>query len=143
MSNLIDDQDQFEDLFGADDDVFFHSMDENSQLLESSASTLNVSICSQDSFMELKEDEDARRKSEEEKAKDIAAQRQLLAVEELLESERNYLRLLQLSSGTIRENLLKLQVEKASAVVWSSHDEKHETKPILGLFKYSYLMFGR
>lgn len=121
MSNLIDDQDQFEDLFGADDDVFFHSMDENSQLLESSASTLNVSICSQDSFMELKEDEDARRKSEEEKAKDIAAQRQLLAVEELLESERNYLRLLQLSSGTIRENLLKLQPPPANLDTMFQH----------------------
>ncbi|KAF7658014.1 hypothetical protein LDENG_00019120 [Lucifuga dentata] len=56
------------------------------------------------------EAEEARKKSEEETAaKERAAQRQLMAVEELVQSERNYLRLLQVSTVTIRSNLQKLQ----------------------------------
>ncbi|KAM3866954.1 rho guanine nucleotide exchange factor 37 [Diretmus argenteus] len=59
----------------------------------------------------LEEVEEARRRSEEEEvaAKERAAQRQLMAIEELVQTERNYLRLLQISTVTIRSNLQKLQ----------------------------------
>ncbi|KAE8286313.1 Rho guanine nucleotide exchange factor 37 [Larimichthys crocea] len=52
-----------------------------------------------------------QKKSEEEEAaaKERAAQRQLMAIEELVQSERNYLRLLQVSTVTIRSSLQKLQ----------------------------------
>lgn len=110
MPELLVTQDEFDDLFGPEeDDVFFEGSDESSDLLDC-ASTLNMSICSQDSFIELKQESDeAQAKSEEEKSQEIRAQRQRLAAEELLESERNYLRMLQLSAGAIRENLSKLQ----------------------------------
>lgn len=60
----------------------------------------------------VEEVEEARKKSEEEEAaaKERAAHRQLLAIEELVQSERNYLRMLQVSTVTIRSNLQKLQV---------------------------------
>lgn len=57
--------------------------------------------------------EDASEKAEEAAAKERAereAQRQLLATEELVYTERNYLRLLQVCTCTIRSNLQKLQV---------------------------------
>ncbi|XP_068181293.1 rho guanine nucleotide exchange factor 37 isoform X2 [Antennarius striatus] len=57
----------------------------------------------------LQEDEVRRRTEEEAAARERRSQRQLLAVEELVQSERNYLRLLQVSSVTIRSNLHKLQ----------------------------------
>ena len=54
----------------------------------------------------------AKKRSEEEEAlaKERAAQRQLLSIEELVYTERNFLRMLQLSTVTIRNNLGKLQV---------------------------------
>uniref|UniRef100_A0A3B4X8J2 Rho guanine nucleotide exchange factor 37 n=1 Tax=Seriola lalandi dorsalis TaxID=1841481 RepID=A0A3B4X8J2_SERLL len=57
------------------------------------------------------EAEEAKKKSEEDEAaaKEREAQRQLLSIEELVQSERNYLRLLQVSTVTIRSNLQKLQ----------------------------------
>lgn len=87
---------------------------------ESSASTVNSKLCPQDSFSEevvAQEAEEAKRKSEEEEAaaKERAAQRQALAVEELVQSERNYLRHLQVTTGTIRSNLQKLQVRRTKA----------------------------
>ncbi|KAM4621485.1 rho guanine nucleotide exchange factor 37 [Polymixia lowei] len=53
----------------------------------------------------------AKKRSEEEEAaaKERAAQRQKLAIEEMVQTERNYLRLLQVSTVTIRTNLQKLQ----------------------------------
>lgn len=54
--------------------------------------------------------EDKKKLEEEAAARERAAQRQHLAVEELVQSERNYLRLLQLTTVTIRSNLQKLQV---------------------------------
>uniref|UniRef100_A0A672ZN68 Rho guanine nucleotide exchange factor (GEF) 37 n=1 Tax=Sphaeramia orbicularis TaxID=375764 RepID=A0A672ZN68_9TELE len=62
------------------------------------------------------EAEEAKKRSEEEKAaaKERAAQRQLLAIEELVQSERNYLRMLQVSTVTIRSNLKKLQPPPAN-----------------------------
>ncbi|CAJ1059192.1 rho guanine nucleotide exchange factor 37 [Xyrichtys novacula] len=79
--------------------------------------TAGVKLSSQDSFSEessISEEtlaEEARKKSAEDEAaaKERAAQRQLLAIEELVMSERNYLRLLQVSTVTIRSNLQKLQ----------------------------------
>ena len=56
---------------------------------------------------------DRTRRSEEEEeasAREKAAQRRRLAIEELVYTERNYLRLLQLASVTIRNNLQKIQV---------------------------------
>ena len=47
---------------------------------------------------------------EEASAREKAAQRRRLAIEELVYTERNYLRLLQLASVTIRNNLQKIQV---------------------------------
>uniref|UniRef100_A0A3Q3VN76 Uncharacterized protein n=1 Tax=Mola mola TaxID=94237 RepID=A0A3Q3VN76_MOLML len=57
------------------------------------------------------EAEEAKQKAEEEEAaaKERAAHRQLLAIEEMVQSERNYLRLLQVGTVTIRSNLQKLQ----------------------------------
>ncbi|XP_061644162.1 rho guanine nucleotide exchange factor 37 isoform X2 [Phyllopteryx taeniolatus] len=60
----------------------------------------DVTICSA---------EEAERTAEER-----AAQRQLMAVQELVQSERNYLRMLQLSTVTIRSNLQKLQPPPAN-----------------------------
>uniref|UniRef100_A0A671U7B5 Rho guanine nucleotide exchange factor 37 n=1 Tax=Sparus aurata TaxID=8175 RepID=A0A671U7B5_SPAAU len=59
---------------------------------------------------------EAKRKSEEEEAaaKERTAQRQLMAIEELVQSERNYLHLLQMSTVTIRSNLQKLQPPPAN-----------------------------
>ncbi|XP_067375404.1 rho guanine nucleotide exchange factor 37 isoform X2 [Channa argus] len=82
--------------------------------------SVDSKLCSQDSFLEdssileersAQEAEEARKKSEEEQAaaKERAAERQALAIEELVLSERNYLRLLQVSTVTIRSSLQKLQ----------------------------------
>ncbi|XP_055015134.1 rho guanine nucleotide exchange factor 37 isoform X2 [Boleophthalmus pectinirostris] len=110
MPDLLQDHDQLDDLFSPEDEDFFGGSDESTDLLDCNTSVFNMSICSQDSFIELKEQSDEdQRKSEEEKCEEIRAQRQNLALLELLESERNYLRMLQLSSGTIKEHLLKMQ----------------------------------
>ncbi|XP_077434860.1 rho guanine nucleotide exchange factor 37 isoform X1 [Vanacampus margaritifer] len=54
--------------------------------------------------------EELEKMAEEERvAKERAAQRQLMSIRELVESERNYLRMLQVSTVTIRSNLQKLQ----------------------------------
>ncbi|KAG7277932.1 hypothetical protein CRUP_022102 [Coryphaenoides rupestris] len=55
-------------------------------------------------------DEEEKEKEEEvAAARERAAQRQMLAIEELVHTERNYLRLLQVASVTIRSNLQKIQ----------------------------------
>lgn len=48
--------------------------------------------------------------AEEAAARERAAQRQLMAIEELVHTERNYLKNLQLCTVTIHSNLQKLQV---------------------------------
>ncbi|KAM9795395.1 rho guanine nucleotide exchange factor 37 [Neosynchiropus ocellatus] len=55
--------------------------------------------------------EESRKKKEEEEAaaRALKAQRQAMAIEELVQSERNYLHMLQLSTVTIRSNLQKIQ----------------------------------
>lgn len=79
----------------------------------------DTSLYSQESFSEdnltseeTTGEEPGKKREEEEAAAERAAQRQLLAVDELVQSERNYLRMLQVSSVTIRSNLQKIQVEK-------------------------------
>ena len=59
---------------------------------------------------ELEADGTRRGEEEEALARERAAQRQLLAIEEMVYTERNYLRLLQLASVNIRNNLQKIQV---------------------------------
>lgn len=99
----------------AEESVFLKTPVDNSELGEAKTARINSRLSSQDSFSEerlAEEAEEAKKKSEEEEAaaKERQAQRQQLAVEELVESERNYLRMLQLSTVTIRSNLQKLQV---------------------------------
>lgn len=108
------------DLLGEDKEVSVPVIVEPPELEDKDASAVeaNAKLSSQDSFSEenaVSEEtmlEEAKRKLEEEEAaaKERAAQRQLLAIEELVHSERNYLRLLQVSTVTIRSNLQKLQV---------------------------------
>ncbi|KAM7418163.1 hypothetical protein PAMA_017691 [Pampus argenteus] len=113
-------KDQFgEETSSLDEDsgvsVFVDAPDETSELVDAN---VNVRPSSEDSFSEeileetlAEESKEAKKKTEEEEAaaKERAAQRQLMAIEELVQSERNYLRLLQISTVTIRSNLQKLQ----------------------------------
>nr|XP_040028935.1 rho guanine nucleotide exchange factor 37 isoform X2 [Gasterosteus aculeatus aculeatus]XP_040028936.1 rho guanine nucleotide exchange factor 37 isoform X2 [Gasterosteus aculeatus aculeatus]XP_040028937.1 rho guanine nucleotide exchange factor 37 isoform X2 [Gasterosteus aculeatus aculeatus] len=96
-----------EETFGAEEEL---------DAYEEAPGPINVS---QDRCSEERSEEDAeeaQKKCDEEdaSAKERAAQRQMLAIEELVQSERNYLRLLQLSTGTIRGNLRKLQPPPAN-----------------------------
>ncbi|XP_070769777.1 rho guanine nucleotide exchange factor 37 [Enoplosus armatus] len=100
----------------SDVSVFVDAPADTSELVNTNASIVetNVRLSSQDSFSEerlAEEAREAKKKTEEEEAaaKERAAQRQMLATEELVQSERNYLRLLQVSTVTIRSNLQKLQ----------------------------------
>ncbi|XP_033991318.1 rho guanine nucleotide exchange factor 37 [Trematomus bernacchii] len=100
------------------DETFSSEEDANVFVDETNTST-HVRLSSQDSFSdegkkkntEEEEEEEKKKKTLEEEAadKERAAQRQILAVEELVQSERNYLRLLKVSTVTIRSNLNKLQ----------------------------------
>lgn len=73
--------------------------------------------------------EDRRRSEEEEEAaRERAAQRQQLAVEELVQSERNYLRHLRLTTVTIRSNLQKLQVLTRRRGQWNSKCVRQKKK---------------
>ncbi|XP_057204905.1 rho guanine nucleotide exchange factor 37 isoform X2 [Triplophysa rosa] len=58
---------------------------------------------------EEEEERKARAAAEEAAARERAAQRQLMAIEELVHTERNYLKNLQLCTVTIHSNLRKLQ----------------------------------
>lgn len=70
------------------------------------------SFCEESSISEEKLAEEASRRQEEEEAaaKERKAQRQQLAIQELIQTERNYLNMLQICSGDIRSNLQRLQV---------------------------------
>ncbi|CAK6965374.1 rho guanine nucleotide exchange factor 37 [Scomber scombrus] len=115
-----------EETFSPEEDsgvsVFVEAPDETSELGEENISTADskVRLSSQDSFSgeSLKSEErlaeeskEVKKKKEEEEAeaKERAAMRQLMAIQELVQSERNYLRLLQISTVTIRSNLQKIQ----------------------------------
>lgn len=101
--------------------VFVEAPADSSEVGDTSTVPRNLRLCSEDSFSEdssMSEERlaevaaEAKKKSEEEEAaaKERAAQRQQMAIEELVQSERNYLRMLQLSTVTIRNNLQKLEV---------------------------------
>lgn len=60
---------------------------------------------------EEEEEDEEERKAREAAARERAAQRQLMATEELVQTERNYLKHLQLCTVTIHSNLQKLQVD--------------------------------
>jgi len=60
---------------------------------------------------EDEEERKARAAAEEAAARERAAQRQLMASEEMVQTERNYLKHLQLCTVTIHSNLQKLQVD--------------------------------
>ncbi|XP_069566198.1 rho guanine nucleotide exchange factor 37 [Brachyistius frenatus] len=109
---------------GSDVSVIAEPPADSSELLDTKAVPAISRLSSQDSFSEERsvseeersvsaeeEAEEARKKCEKEEAaaKERAAHRQQLAIEELVHSERNYLRLLQLSTVTIRNNLQQLQ----------------------------------
>lgn len=59
---------------------------------------------------EDEEERKARAAAEEAAARERAAQRQLMAIEELVHTERNFLKNLQICTVTIHSNLRKLQV---------------------------------
>ncbi|XP_028272438.1 rho guanine nucleotide exchange factor 37 [Parambassis ranga] len=124
MDGTSEEEDEVGEKEGAvesDVSVSEEAPDDSSELVDTNASqTTNVRLSSQDSFSEetsiseerlAEEPEKTKKKSEEEKAaaKERNAQRQQLAIEELVQSERNYLRMLQLSTVTIRSNLQKIQ----------------------------------
>lgn len=112
-----------EETLSTEEESFVFTITEAPEHEDSNASNVEVHprVSSQGSFSEessvseerlLQEAEEAKKKSEEEEmaAKERAAQKQLLAIEELVQSERNYLRMLQVITVTIRSNLWKLQV---------------------------------
>ncbi|XP_059202641.1 rho guanine nucleotide exchange factor 37 [Centropristis striata] len=124
--------DQFgEETFSTEEEsyvsVFVEAPAEDLELADTNTSTMEtkVKLSSQDSFSEesstseerlAEEAEEAKKKHEEEEAaaKERAAQRQMLAIEEMVQSERNYLRMLQISTVTIRSNLKTLQPPPAN-----------------------------
>lgn len=63
---------------------------------------------------ENEEERKARAATEETAARERAAQRQLMSIEELVQTERNYVKHMQLCTVTINSNLQKLQVHKFS-----------------------------
>lgn len=66
-----------------------------------------------DSSKNKEEDNGGKRKTKEEEAaeRERKAQRQSMAIQELVDTERNYLKHLQICTVTIRRNLEKLQVD--------------------------------
>ncbi|KAM3613334.1 uncharacterized protein V6R79_024422 [Siganus canaliculatus] len=112
-----------EDVAGTEEESVSSVFVEASEDRNNSSMDRTSMLSTQDSFSEEMSEErlaeearEAKRKAEEEEAaaKERAAQRQVLAIEELVQSERNYLRLLQLSTVTIRKNLQKLQPPPAN-----------------------------
>lgn len=61
---------------------------------------------------EDEEERKARAAAEEAAARERSAQRQLMAIEEMVQTEKNYLKHLQICTATINSNLQKLQVNK-------------------------------
>lgn len=91
----------------AEDDPCEEENPDPSETSEMSDAAAHVKVSSE-------EDRERREEEEAAAAKERTAQRQLFAIEELVQSERNYLRLLQVSTVTVRSNLQKLQVRSSS-----------------------------
>lgn len=83
-------------------------MEEKERTADTEEDPTYLSLLSEVSVLVEEPAEDASEKAEERAERE--AQRQLLATEELVYTERNYLRLLQVCTCTIRSNLQKLQV---------------------------------
>lgn len=69
---------------------------------------------------ENEEERKARAATEETAARERDAQRQLMSIDELVQTERNYLKHMQLCTVTINSNLQKLQVHKFSCSLFHS-----------------------
>ncbi|XP_037531407.1 rho guanine nucleotide exchange factor 37 [Nematolebias whitei] len=82
--------------------------------LPSQDSFSEESLTSEERLAEEAEEANKRREEEEAAAKERKAQRQLLAIEEFIQTERNYLRMLQICSVNIRNNLQQLQPPPAN-----------------------------
>lgn len=82
-------------------------MEEKERTADTEEDPTYLSLLSEVSVLVEEPAEDASEKAEERAERE--AQRQLLATEELIYTERNYLRLLQVCTCTIRSNLQKLQ----------------------------------
>lgn len=77
----------------------------------------------EDSAKNEEENTGRKRKTAQEEAaeKERAAQRQIMAIQELVDTERNYLKYLQICTVTIRGNLQKLQVGPLLTFVVTFH----------------------
>ncbi|XP_034399475.1 rho guanine nucleotide exchange factor 37 isoform X2 [Cyclopterus lumpus] len=148
--NDHDEGDPFgEETFGGDEELD-GSLDgsvETSELAGMNATLSSRGSCSEESSTSAEEEAaEAKKKREEEEAaaKERAAQRQMLAIEELVHSERNYLRLLRLSSGTIRNNLQKLQPPPADldSVFLDIEDVIDVSSRLLGLLDQKLVQPG-
>ncbi|XP_038867921.1 rho guanine nucleotide exchange factor 37-like [Salvelinus namaycush] len=82
-------------------------MEEKERTADTEEDPIYLSLLSEVSVLVEEPAEEASEKAEERAERE--AQRQLLATEELVYTERNYLRLLQVCTCTIRSNLQKLQ----------------------------------
>lgn len=75
---------------------------------------------------DVDEDTGSKRKTAQETAaeRERAAQRQVMAIEELVDTERNYLKHLELCTNTIRSNLQKLQVGVLLTFIVRGHQHR-------------------
>uniref|UniRef100_A0A3Q2ZK58 Rho guanine nucleotide exchange factor (GEF) 37 n=1 Tax=Kryptolebias marmoratus TaxID=37003 RepID=A0A3Q2ZK58_KRYMA len=82
-----------------------------------------------------------RREEEEEEAKERKAQRQRLAIEELVQTEKNYLKMLQICSVNIRSNLKQLQPPPANldSLFLYIEDVMDVSRRLLSLFNQTHL----
>lgn len=101
----------------AAEDCVFKPATDSSEPAYTGSHRISVRLPSEDSFSEesfVSEEglaEEAKRKKEEEAAaKERQAQRQWMAIEELVQSEKNYLRMLKICTVDIRNSLQNLQV---------------------------------
>ncbi|XP_038147084.1 rho guanine nucleotide exchange factor 37 isoform X1 [Cyprinodon tularosa] len=100
-----------------EESVFLKPPTDSSEVVDVAAHQILIRLPSQDSFSEesfVSEErlaEEAKKKKEEEEAaaKERQSQRQMMAIEELAQSEKSYLRMLQICTVNIRNNLQNLQ----------------------------------
>ncbi|KAK5617224.1 hypothetical protein CRENBAI_010332, partial [Crenichthys baileyi] len=101
----------------AEDSVFMKPPTDSLDVIDTGAHRISLRLPSQDSFSEdslVSEEslaEEAKKKNEEEEAaaKERQAQRQMMAIDELVQSEKSYLRMLQICTVNIRNSLQNLQ----------------------------------
>ncbi|XP_023184610.1 rho guanine nucleotide exchange factor 37 isoform X1 [Xiphophorus maculatus] len=99
------------------EDLVLKPTTDSSELADAGAHRISLRLPSEDSFSEetlVSEErlaEEAKKKNEEEEtaAKERQAQRQMMAIEELVQSEKSYLKMLQICTVNIRNSLNNLQ----------------------------------